>query len=43
MMKDQTPTPPEGDVAKATSLTLLERVRGADPDAWQRLVHLYSP
>jgi RNA polymerase sigma-70 factor (ECF subfamily) len=24
-------------------LTLLERVRAADPDAWRRLVHLYSP
>lgn len=26
-----------------TSLTLLERVRGRDPAAWQRLVHLYGP
>jgi RNA polymerase sigma-70 factor (ECF subfamily) len=29
--------------AAATSLTLLDRVRAADPDAWRRLVHLYSP
>lgn len=28
---------------KTTSLTLLERVRGQDGDAWQRLVHLYAP
>jgi RNA polymerase sigma-70 factor, ECF subfamily len=28
---------------KSTSLTLLERVRGQDGDAWQRLVHLYAP
>ena len=26
-----------------TSLTLLDRVRGRDPAAWQRLVHLYGP
>src|SRR5688572_13164844 len=26
-----------------TSLTLLDRVRGNDATAWQRLVHLYSP
>jgi RNA polymerase sigma-70 factor (ECF subfamily) len=26
-----------------TSLTLLQRVRGRDPDAWQRLVRLYGP
>jgi RNA polymerase sigma-70 factor (ECF subfamily) len=28
---------------KSTSLTLLERVRGRDGDAWQRLLHLYGP
>lgn len=28
---------------KPTSLTLLERVRGRDGDAWQRLVHIYAP
>jgi RNA polymerase sigma-70 factor (ECF subfamily) len=27
----------------ATSLTLLQRVRDKDPDAWQRLFHLYRP
>lgn len=28
---------------KLTSLTLLERVRGRDEDAWRRLVSLYGP
>ncbi len=28
---------------KPTSLTLLERVRGKDGEAWRRLVHLYGP
>jgi len=28
---------------RVTSLTLLERVRSRDQDAWQRLVHLYTP
>jgi RNA polymerase sigma-70 factor (ECF subfamily) len=28
---------------KSTSLTLLERVRGRDKDAWERLLHLYGP
>jgi RNA polymerase sigma-70 factor (ECF subfamily) len=31
------------NAASATSLTLLERARTADPDAWRRLVQLYSP
>jgi RNA polymerase sigma-70 factor (ECF subfamily) len=26
-----------------TSLSLLERARGNDPDAWKRLIHLYGP
>src|SRR5262249_59291958 len=33
------PTPP----ASATSLSLLERLRADDPDAWNRLVRLYGP
>lgn len=33
----------ETDRSGGTSLSLLERVRAADPQAWQRLVHLYSP
>ena len=41
------PTPPRpaprDDAAGTTSLTLLERVRGRDDDAWRRLVALYSP
>jgi len=28
---------------KSTSVTLLERVRSRDQDAWQRLLHLYTP
>jgi RNA polymerase sigma-70 factor (ECF subfamily) len=28
---------------KSTSLSLLERVRGRDQEAWRRLVHLYGP
>jgi RNA polymerase sigma-70 factor (ECF subfamily) len=28
---------------KSTSLSLLERVRGQDQEAWERLVHLYGP
>jgi RNA polymerase sigma-70 factor (ECF subfamily) len=28
---------------KSTSLSLLERVRGQDQEAWQRLIHLYGP
>jgi RNA polymerase sigma-70 factor, ECF subfamily len=28
---------------RSTSLTLLERVRGREPDAWDRLVRLYGP
>jgi RNA polymerase sigma-70 factor (ECF subfamily) len=28
---------------RATSLTLLQRVRGREPDAWGRLVRLYGP
>ncbi|MDB5310121.1 MAG: sigE 9 [Gemmataceae bacterium] len=32
-------TPPD----KTTSLTLLDRARNRDEDAWRRLVHLYGP
>jgi RNA polymerase sigma-70 factor, ECF subfamily len=28
---------------KSTSLTLLERIRNKDDDAWRHLVHLYAP
>lgn len=41
------PSPPSDPVATSpsalTSLTLLERVKNQDPQAWQRLVHLYGP
>ena len=36
-------TPPIAGDAAATSLTLLERVKVRDSDAWRRLVNLYSP
>jgi RNA polymerase sigma-70 factor (ECF subfamily) len=36
------PRPVGGD-ADATSLTLLQRVKGRDDDAWRRLVALYTP
>jgi RNA polymerase sigma-70 factor (ECF subfamily) len=32
-------SPPPG----STSLSLLDRVKAADPEAWRRLVHLYGP
>jgi RNA polymerase sigma-70 factor (ECF subfamily) len=43
MTEHRPPAPGGGDTPTATSLTLLDRVRAADPDAWRRLVHLYSP
>jgi RNA polymerase sigma-70 factor (ECF subfamily) len=33
----------DDDRADSTSLTLIERVKGQDEDAWQRLVRLYTP
>src|SRR5262245_29431146 len=33
----------QGGGSASTSSTLLERVRAQDQEAWQRLVHLYSP
>jgi RNA polymerase sigma-70 factor (ECF subfamily) len=33
----------ETEGSGGTSLSLLDRVRAADPQAWQRLVHVYSP
>jgi RNA polymerase sigma-70 factor (ECF subfamily) len=33
----------ETDGSGGTSLSLLDRVRAADPQAWQRLIHVYSP
>ena len=32
-----------GPLDRSTSLTLLERVRGKDEEAWRRLLHLYGP
>ncbi len=38
------PDPPSAaDSSGGTSPTLLARLRAADPTAWQRLVHVYSP
>jgi len=37
------PIVPSAVTSSETSSTLLSRVRSKDPDAWQRLVHLYSP
>ena len=42
----ETPEPPRdaGSVAAShTSLSLLDRLRGNDPEAWRRLVALYGP
>src|SRR5262249_23757624 len=33
----------KGEEVSATSLSLLERARGRDPVAWERLVSLYRP
>jgi RNA polymerase sigma-70 factor, ECF subfamily len=33
----------ESDARRGTSLTLLERLRADEPDAWQAMVRLYSP
>jgi RNA polymerase sigma-70 factor (ECF subfamily) len=43
MTEHQPPMSGGGDTPADTSLTLLDRARAADPDAWGRLVHLYSP
>jgi RNA polymerase sigma-70 factor (ECF subfamily) len=32
-----------GSIDKTTSLTLLERIRGRDEEAWRRLLHVYAP
>lgn len=37
------PTPPTPGSSGGTSPTLLARLRVADPGAWERLVHVYSP
>jgi RNA polymerase sigma-70 factor (ECF subfamily) len=34
---------PADAASDATSLSLLERARGNDPEAWRRLVHLFAP
>jgi RNA polymerase sigma-70 factor (ECF subfamily) len=45
---DQSPTNPEpttqsGEQRQVTPLSLLERVRARDPEAWRRLLVLYQP
>jgi RNA polymerase sigma-70 factor (ECF subfamily) len=42
-MSERPAQAPDDNTASTTSLTLLERARAADQDAWQRLVSLYSP
>ena len=42
-MTESASTPGPSSTASGTSLSLLERARGLDPDAWRRLVQLYSP
>ena len=43
-MRDPAETPPgASDPRRGTSLTLLQRLRASEPDAWQTLVHLYTP
>ena len=43
-MRDPPDTPPgASDPRRGTSLTLLQRLRAKEPDAWQTLVHLYTP
>ena len=36
-------SPGASDPRRRTSLTLLQRLRANEPDAWQTLVHLYTP
>jgi RNA polymerase sigma-70 factor (ECF subfamily) len=43
-VRDPPETPPEAsDPRRGTSLTLLQRLRARESDAWQTLVHLYTP
>jgi RNA polymerase sigma-70 factor, ECF subfamily len=37
------PSRAESDTRRETSLTLLERLRADEPDAWRAMVRLYSP
>jgi RNA polymerase sigma-70 factor (ECF subfamily) len=44
MLADPDPQPVPGSAPSGnTSLSLLERLRGNDPEAWRRLVALYGP
>ena len=43
-MPDAQDTPPvTGDPQRGTSLTLLQRLRANEPDAWRTMVRLYTP
>jgi len=42
-MKDAPPLPSASQVPPSTSLSLLERVKARDGEAWQQLVHVYGP
>src|SRR5262249_24884175 len=40
---NQPPSEMYAEPSGATSLTLLERVKSRDQDAWRQLVHIYGP
>jgi RNA polymerase sigma-70 factor (ECF subfamily) len=40
---DPAETPPPGRTRSGTSLTLLQRLRDNEPDAWRTMVQLYAP
>jgi RNA polymerase sigma-70 factor (ECF subfamily) len=42
-VSDPQETPPPRSGARPTSLTLLQRLRANEPEAWRIMVHLYSP
>ena len=43
MISQRDSSPAESNDRQGTSLTLLERLRADEPDAWQAMVRLYSP
>ena len=43
MANSQAHLEPGSPLGKATSLTLLERARAREPEAWERLMRLYAP
>jgi RNA polymerase sigma-70 factor, ECF subfamily len=43
LISERDGSPAESNDRQGTSLTLLERLRADEPDAWQAMVRLYSP